>query len=391
MRSDGSLDNLSAIEGVKLILKRALSLRASDVHLEPCEEGLRVRFRSDGILRDVMYILDIYALRLVTRIKVLSQLDIGERRLPQDGKFMVASATCEPSALGDVDIRVATFPTRLGEKIVLRILNQEAMIQNFTGLGLSQEQIIDCEKLLLRSQGFVLVTGPTGSGKTTTLYTMLLNISRNDKNVVTLEDPIEYTVPGVIQTQIRSDIGFDFHEGMRALVRQDPDIIMIGEIRDSQTAQAAIRAALTGHLVLSTLHTTDAVGSIIRLIDMGIEPFLINATVTGVLAQRLVRKLCTQCRISEGEQEYPFESDTFMMRQRRGCDACAGTGYYGRTGIFELLQFSPQLRTKIAQRASYEDVLDIACKEGMVTLWDDAMYKVKRGVTSMSEVLRVLA
>lgn len=374
----GSLDKhgiFSATRTVQDIIDTALQLRASDVHLEPTDLGLRVRYRCDGMLHDGTMLPREHALRITTRIKVVAKLDIGEKRTPQDGKFVVAGRH------GHIDIRVATFPALYGEKIVLRILDATQGIRSLEQLGCREHLATAIRELIRRPQGLFIVTGPTGSGKTTTLYTLLSYLSSSEKNSVTLEDPIEYTVPGVTQGHIRSDIGFGFAEGIRALLRQDPDIIMVGEIRDVETARAAIRAALTGHIVLSTLHTTDAVSAVTRLIDMGVERFLLNAVLTGVLAQRLIRILCGACKKDAADGRYLPGS----------CDACNMTGYRSRLGIFECFVMTPETRRLLVEEdASYEKLLSCAREQGMRTMHEDGRTRIAEGVTTEAELLRVL-
>jgi len=372
------LDNTSAVGIVHQLLERAIVERASDIHLEPMDRGVRVRYRIDGILRYVASIPAWYESRVFTRIKVLAELDIGERRIPQDGKCVFTMLH------GVVDVRVATFPSTYGEKIVLRILDKTYGIKPLENLGLSDVIVCALTQIVRRPQGLFLVTGPTGSGKTTTLYAIVLELARDEKNVVTLEDPVEYTIPGVTQAHIRPDIGFNFAEGIRSVLRQDPDIIMVGEIRDAETAYAAIRAALTGHLVVSSMHTTSAVGAITRLLDMGIEPFLLNAVLIGALAQRLVRVLCQSCKLLVGESLHG------MVYEARGCAVCSHTGYMGRTGIFEYVSCNAAIRAAISRKAEYEDLRQMAVAAGMQSLADHGQDKVHAGITASQELLRVL-
>jgi len=403
----------SAITVVQTIIDHALALQASDVHLEPTAHGLRVRYRCNGLLHDAQSVAVEHALRVTTRIKVLAKLDIGEKRIPQDGKISFATATTS------VDIRVATFPGSMGEKVVLRILDGARGIRTLEQLGCSEQISGTIAAVVRRSQGLFIVTGPTGSGKTTTLYAILSLLVAAEKNIVTLEDPVEYAIAGVTQGQIRPDIGFDFADGIRALLRQDPDIIMVGEIRDLATARAAVRAALTGHLVLTTLHTTDAVSSIARLVDMGIEPFLLNAVVTAVLAQRLIRLSCDRCKressyvntssfaITADELAQPgvaknFESNGFdrmskiraepadVVEESLSCEHCHDTGYRARTGIFELLCITPAIREAILAQASYEQIKALAQADGMKTLLEEASALLRDGRTTDQELARVL-
>ncbi len=386
----GSLDDAPAIRIVDALLAQAFRATASDIHIESVALGLRVRYRQDGLLRDIVSILGEYALQVIARIKVLARLDVAEKRVPQDGKFIVEG----PS--GSVDIRVATFPGIYGEKVVLRILGMATTVRTIQELGCSPVVAQQLEVLLRRAHGFVIVTGPTGSGKTTTLYTLLSRLATDDKNLVTLEDPVEYTIEGTTQGQVMPEIGFDFAQGIRALLRQDPDVIMVGEMRDSVTAQTAVQAALTGHMVLSTLHTADAPGALIRLIDMGIPPFLVGATITGVIAQRLVRILCASCAqlqpLSAEEQEYCATVGVTLDEAYRaqGCIACNRTGYHGRVALFELLVMSPQILQAMQGMVHYEKLAAAVQQQGMQTLLEDGFAKVKDGKTSVAELMRVI-
>lgn len=384
-----TLNEAPAVRLVEEMIDQAIARGASDIHLEPHEQGLRVRYRVDGILLDQQPLPLDYALQIISRIKVLANLDIAEKRIPQDGKFILNHAN------GTIDLRVATFPARHGEKMVIRILDRFQQPYKLSELGFEPLMLKRFNYLLQRSSGFLLVTGPTGSGKTTTLYAMLSALNRPEKNIVTLEDPIEYTIAGITQGHINADIGFSFDRGLRALVRQDPDIIMVGEIRDRETADVAIHAALTGHLVLSTLHTNDSVGAVMRLIDMGIQPFLINAAVTGVVAQRLARKLCQSCKheitmtpemLNITEQynlaiEHVFEA--------AGCEQCNNLGFKGRIGIFELLIMSHRLRASISHYPEFDEMYAQALEDGLCPLICDAAQKVNQGVISFKELLRV--
>jgi type IV pilus assembly protein PilB len=361
------------IRFVNAIAQQAVKEGASDIHLEPEESSFRIRFRVDGVLREVsIQSKDLYS-SIVSRVKVMAAIDIAERRLPQDGRFRM-------SAMGrDLDVRVSTFPTIHGENLVLR-----------------PEPLAMLHRMIARPNGIVLVTGPTGSGKTTTLYACLHRINSVERNIVTLEDPVEIHLGTIRQTQVDPDVGLTFARGLRALLRQDPDVIMVGEIRDSETAEIAVRSALTGHLVLATLHTNDAAGAIPRLLDMEIEPFLLSSAVAGVVAQRLVRRVCERCR-------RPAEPPPALLEELRvppgrhgfvrgtGCVACGQTGYRGRAGIFEVIEVDDPLRERILARASSEDLARVARASGMVSLRDDALRKAERGITSLEEVLRVTA
>jgi type II secretory ATPase GspE/PulE/Tfp pilus assembly ATPase PilB-like protein len=381
----GSLDNSPSVTILDNILNQAVLVNASDVHLEPLACGLRVRYRRDGLLEDICSIMAREAQRILTRIKVLAKLDIAEKRIPQDGKFYFTTNR------GEIDIRISTFPTYYGEKIVMRLLDQAQGIRSLADLGFLDDMFNAMTTAMQRPQGFFMVTGPTGSGKTTTLYALLSCLTSSERNVVTLEDPIEYTIPGTTQGHVRPDIGFDFATGIRAILRQDPDIILVGEMRDAETVRAALRAALTGHLVLSSLHTTDAVGAITRLLDMDVKSFLLSSVVTGVLAQRLVRKICNQCRTEVPSHEVRCFDENIVKRYHgEGCEACHGSGYRGRTAIFELLLFNACIRDALIRKCSRDELELIARQSGMKTLYDDAREKVMRGITSLEEVIRVL-
>lgn len=380
----------SAVTLVDGLVAGAIKLNASDIHLESTDKGLRVRYRIDGVLYDQQSLPLGVMPQIVSRIKILSHINIAEKRVPQDGKFTIKKDN------KTIDFRVATFPALQGEKVVIRILDRSHQSLHLDQLGFTPLMLIEFKELISRSSGFLLVTGPTGSGKTTTLYAALMEIASAEKHIITLEDPVEYNIEGITQGQIHPDAGFSFEKGIRAMLRQDPDIVMVGEIRDKQTAHIAIEAALTGHLVLSTLHTNDAPAAIMRLMDMGIEPFLINASVTGVLAQRLVRKICTSCRISYK----PAKEDIFLLNKLGlkietlykgvGCAACFKLGYKGRIGIYELLTITNQLRALIVQQPIFETIYLQALKDGMSTLLTSGAQKVKDGVISLQELARAV-
>ncbi|MGB8468035.1 MAG: GspE/PulE family protein [Candidatus Babeliales bacterium] len=381
----------SIIAVLNQLVLRAITMRASDIHIETQPQAVRIRYRIDGLLHDQPAIEKSSANQLLSRIKVLASLDIAQSRLPQDGKFTI------PYDGRLIDIRVSTFPSVLGEKCVLRILDRAAGLIDFSHLGMEQtleEQIRTCVKA---HAGFFLITGPTGSGKTTTLYALLNEINTPSLHIVTLEDPVEYTVTGITQSQVNPGIGFTFAQGIRAMLRQDPDVILIGEVRDRETASVAIESALTGHLVLSTIHTVNAVQVIIRLMDMGIEPFLINASLTGILAQRLARRICTHCVVSyePTAQERALlhalgAPSNSTVSKGKGCVHCLHTGYHGRVGIFELLIITDALRELISGHA-HAPALEAQCKKnGMRTLAHDALDKLSKGVTTVEEIARVL-
>lgn len=382
-------DDLTVVQRVQELIEDAIRLRASDIHLEPMDGSLRIRYRLDGVLHDQLSIDAAHMLQVIARFKILGNLDSAEKRLPQDGKYTVMYQQ-EP-----IDLRIATFPSLYGEKVVVRILDARRQLLQLDMIGCSDQVYQGLCAITQRATGFFLVTGPTGSGKTTTLYIMLATMNSTEKNIVTLEDPVEYSVAGITQGYINPAVGFTFEKGIRALLRQDPDILMVGEIRDRQTARVAVEAALTGHLVLSTLHTNDAPSAIMRLMDMGIEPFLINAALTGVLAQRLVRKLCDVCkkqRVPDAQEKLLADRFGVVLVQVAdpvGCSACTA-GYAGRIGLFELLQMTDALRALITESPSAEDIRVQAVRDGMVPLLHDGIVKVAAGLTTMDELMRVL-
>lgn len=374
------------------LFQQAIKERASDIHIEPYEKELDVRIRVDGILHRVLSPPKIIQDALISRVKVMANLDIAEKRLPQDGRIRLLIGG------KDIDIRVSIVPTSFGERAVLRLLDRRHGLIGLSELGLNEDDKRDLEELLLRSNGIVLVTGPTGSGKTTTLYAALNRIHTEDKNIITVEDPVEYQLRGIGQIQVNPKIGLTFASGLRSILRQDPDVIMVGEIRDLETAEIAVQASLTGHLVLSTLHTNDASSAITRLIDMGVEPFLIASSLVAVLAQRLVRKICPYCKEpykpTEAEISYfsgyaPLNTTGVQLHRGRGCDRCRGSGYLGRTGIFEILRTDGTVRGLITGRRDSQLIKDHAVASGMKTLYFDGLDKVLKGYTTLEEVLRV--
>jgi len=375
------------IKLVNIMIMQAVRDRASDIHIEPEENLLRTRYRIDGILHEVNTLPKKLQSAIISRIKVIANMDIAVSRKPQDGKV---SMNLENK---DIEIRVSTFPTVHGENVVMRLLDKSSVLLNLKALGISQDIFDDLDKLIRRSNGIILVTGPTGSGKTTTLYAALSSINSMEKNIITVEDPVEYELPLIRQTQVNPKAGITFANGLRSILRQDPDIIMVGEIRDKDTADIAIQAALTGHLVFSTLHTNDAPSTLTRLLDMGVEPFLISSSVIGVLAQRLVRTICDKCK----EKYVPTEAvlgDLGMQEQveffkGKGCAKCKNIGFLGRIGIFELIIINEDIRKMISERRSADQIKKVAVEQGMKTLRDDGLSKVKEGLTTPDEVLRV--
>jgi general secretion pathway protein E len=366
------------------ILQQAVKERASDIHLEPYEKELDVRMRVDGILHKVLSPPKIIQDALISRVKIMANLDIGEKRLPQDGRIRLLIGG------RDIDIRVSIVPTTFGERAVLRLLDRKQGLLGLWEVGLNKEDEARLEELLQRTNGILLVTGPTGSGKTTTLYAALHRVHTGEKNIITIEDPVEYQLKGIGQIHVNPKIGLTFASGLRSILRQDPDVIMVGEIRDFETAEIAIQASLTGHLVLSTLHTNDAASAITRLVDMGVEPFLVASSLVGVLAQRLVRMVCPDCKRSYEpmEEEAKYVSCSALYRGR-GCDRCNGKGYLGRFGIFELLIIDDDIRQKIAEKSDSQAIKNLAVTKGMKTLRTDGFEKAIQGIATVEEVLRV--
>jgi general secretion pathway protein E len=368
-------DEAPVIRLINAVLTQAIRLGASDIHLESFESHAVIRLRIDGSLRDVARPPRALHAALVSRIKILSGLDIAEKRLPQDGRISLRLAGRA------IDLRVSTLPPVHGERTVLRILERNAERLDLARLGMTPAMLASMDRLVHQPHGIVLVTGPTGSGKTTTLYAALRRLDATQSNILTVEDPVEYELPGIGQTQVNARIDMGFATALRAILRQDPDVIMIGEIRDLETAQIAIQASLTGHLVLATLHTNDTCAAVTRLIDMGVEPFLLSSTLTGVLAQRLVRTLCDAC--ARPDPDYPGR------RLPVGCPACGHTGYRGRTGVFELLELDDSLRRLVHEQAAEQALRAQARQRGLVLLHEDAQRWVDSGRTSMAEVLRL--
>ncbi len=380
------------IRFVNALFFQAVKERASDIHIEPAEKETVVRMRVDGVLHEIIRIKKSLHDPIVSRVKVMARLDIAEKRIPQDGKIRLKVAG------KDIDVRVSTLPTMYGERVSLRILDRTATILSIEELGMEEDIIYEMRKLIRKTYGMVLITGPTGSGKTTTLYACLSEINSPEINIMTIEDPVEYHLKGINQIQVNPKVGLTFASGLRSILRQDPDVIMVGEIRDAETASIAIHAALTGHLVLSTLHTNDAPSAITRMIDMGIEPYLISSAIFGTLAQRLVRKICPECKT-------PYEPDRKELEligisksdlpdgiafTGKGCKNCFGTGFKGRTGIFELFLIDDEIRELINQKTDSMKLKSVAISKGMRTLRDDGILKIKKGVTTIQEVARVI-
>jgi general secretion pathway protein E len=389
--TDSEDDDAPIIRYVNAIIFKANSERASDVHIEPFEHKLKVRFRVDGRLFDVASEDKAFQASIISRVKVMSGLNIAEKRLPQDGRIGLKIAG------RDVDIRVSTIPTQFGERIVMRLLDKTATVLDLVQVGLDGKNFEILSKLIEKPNGIILVTGPTGSGKTTTLYSCISRINTSDLNILTVEDPIEYQLDGVGQMQVNPKINFTFANGLRAILRQDPDVVMVGEIRDTETAEIAIQASLTGHLVLSTIHTNDAAGAITRLLDMGIEAFLVSSSLLAATAQRLVRRLCPVCKspytISDeeirelGVSMALLKGKTVYAPGEKDCTACQNTRYVGRTGIHEVLLLDDAVRSLILQRVDSNSIRQAAMKNGFETLRYDGAHKILQGVTSVHEVL----
>ncbi|HXG52200.1 MAG TPA: type II secretion system ATPase GspE [candidate division Zixibacteria bacterium] len=386
-------DMASEVPVIRLVnqmLVRALESRASDVHIEPFENQLKVRYRIDGILHDVEPPPRQLKAAVISRLKILAQLNIAERRLPQDGRIKIRLAG------KDVDLRISTVPTLYGESVVIRLLERAQIFTRLDSLGFPPEILERFNEMIAKPHGMILVTGPTGSGKTTTLYGALQKINDPGKKIITIEDPVEYQLTGVNQIQVKPQIGLTFANGLRSIVRQDPDVIMVGEIRDTETAEIAVQAALTGHLVFSTLHTNDAAGAISRLLEMGVQDYLLSSSLLGVLAQRLVRRLCTACRretpftgLGPAASELGNGDAPRTVWEAVGCEACSGTGYLGRIGIFELLPVTAEICKVIVQRADAGSIRNLAVQQGMRLLRQDGWSKVRQGITTLAEVLRV--
>lgn len=386
-------DDAPVIQMVNGLLMEALKTRASDIHIEPYPECLRARFRVDGELRTVHELPTRVSAALISRLKVLASLDIAEKRFPQDGRIKLALA-----GKGTIDFRVSTLPGIHGEKVVMRILGTGQLRASVAELGFRDKAQQYVKEALRNSFGMILVTGPTGSGKTTTLYTMLKELSDPSVNIVTAEDPVEYNLPNITQVSVKPQIGFTFDVALRAFLRQDPDIILVGEMRDFETAAIAVKAALTGHLVFSTVHTNDAPSTVVRLVDMGIEPYLVSSAVKMVIAQRLIRRICTACKeevkITAEEQENLHESTLAHIQKTfrgKGCDKCGKTGYHGRVPVYEVMPIkSKELKRVITEGGTEVLVAQVARREGLKTLKDEAMLLVNEGVTSLEEALQII-
>ncbi len=380
------------IKMVNLIIQKAIEMKASDIHIEPFEERLKVRLRVDGVLQYIEAPPVSSAAAVLSRIKIMAKLNIAERRLPQDGRIKI-------QMLGkELDLRVSTIPTMYGESVVIRLLDKENTVLDFSALGFTSTHAKQFIDVLAQPHGIILITGPTGSGKSTTLYTALTQLNTAENKIITVEDPVEYQLDGINQIQAKPQIGLTFASALRSIVRQDPDIIMIGEMRDLETAKIAVQSALTGHLVLSTLHTNDAAGGVTRLLDMGLEEYLLTSTVNGILAQRLVRKLCPLCKktyeasdavVEELKLKRYVKSDQVVLYEAVGCFACGNIGYKGRQAIIEFLPMSDTIRKQIMTHEDAGTIQKQAIKDGMLTMYEDGLLKAIEGVTTLEEVLRV--
>ncbi|MDP9165221.1 MAG: Flp pilus assembly complex ATPase component TadA [Actinomycetota bacterium] len=388
------VEDAPIVKFVNLLITQAIQDRASDIHIEPAERDLRVRFRIDGVLHEIMRSPKTIQSGVISRLKIMADINIAERRIPQDGRLSVTSNGKK------IDLRVATLPTVWGEKIVMRILDNSTAMLKLSDLGFGEENYEVYSRSFIKPYGMILVTGPTGSGKSTTLYATLNIVSRPEVNVITVEDPVEYRLPGINQVQTNAKAGLTFAAALRSILRSDPDIVLLGEIRDHETAQIAVEAALTGHLVLSTLHTNDAPSAITRLTEMGIEPFLVGSALDCILAQRLARRLCPKCkeayvptREALLEARFPWSVDVELPTLYRpiGCSACSKTGYKGRLALHEVMAVSEQIERLAVEHASALTIGIAAREEGMITLRDDGLRKVIAGVTSIEEILRVVA
>lgn len=383
------IKNAPAVRMVDSIIKNAISDRASDIHIEPFENYVKIRYRIDGQLVEVLRSPKETHAAIISRIKILSNLNIAEKRIPQDGRiFMKVNET-------EVDLRVSVLPTVNGEKAVIRILDRKNFLISKDKLGIDKNDLEKMNKIIKSPYGIILVTGPTGSGKSTTLYAILNDFNTVDRNIITVEDPVEYTMDGINQVNVNPRAGLSFASGLRAILRQDPDIIMIGEIRDNETAEIAIRAAITGHLVLSTIHTNDSASAVVRLIDMGIEPYLINTSVAGVIAQRLVRKICPKCKEQYEANEYEkgllgiAKNEKLKLYKGKGCPMCGNSGYHGRIGVYEIMQFTKAHRELILKDSSTDKIMQLNEKLGMRTLNTACRELVKKGTTTIDEFLRI--
>lgn len=387
--SDNEINNAPVVRLVNLIIEQAVSVGASDIHIEPMKDDIRVRMRVDGMLQSILNLPSHIHSALLTRIKIVSNMNIAEKRAPQDGRLNMTVTGNE------IDIRISVIPGINGEKAVLRLLNRTNFLRSRQDLGFTEENLIKFDDITKHSHGMVLVTGPTGSGKSTTLYTLLNELNREPYNITTIEDPVEYTMQGINQIQVNTAAGMTFASGLRSILRQDPDIVMVGEIRDSETAEIAIRAAITGHLVMSTLHTNDAVSTISRLTDMGIEPYLLSSSLVAVISQRLLRRICPGCRRSYTPDKFELEylektsDEISVLYKGEGCSMCNFTGYKGRVPVHEILTVSKKIRMMIGKRESEDIMRDTAVADGMSTMRSECIKMLLNGTTTFEEIIRI--
>jgi type IV pilus assembly protein PilB len=386
----GIVEEPVVIKLVNMIIMKAIQERASDIHIEPEEDTLKTRFRVDGMLHEISSPPKHLQSAIISRLKIMADLNIAERRIPQDGRFTIKMEGKQ------IDVRMSCVPTIYGENVVLRLLDASSVVLSLEDLGFSKDVLVKFDKVIHRPHGIILVTGPTGSGKTTTLYASLNKINTVEKNIITVEDPVEYKLPGIRQIQINNKVELTFANGLRSILRQDPNVIMVGEMRDHETAEIAIQSALTGHLVFSTLHTNDAPGAVTRMIDMGIEPFLVSSSVIAVLAQRLVRTICPDCKekyIPTDEELKDIgaiaEQRTTIFYRGKGCPKCMSTGYKGRIGIYEMMTPDEKIRNAVISKSSTDEIRKLALAAGMTTLKEDGIRKIREGLTTVEEVLRV--
>lgn len=390
--TDSLIDDVKTAPAVRVvdsIIKAAIKNRASDIHIEPFDDYMKVRFRIDGeLVENMRTTIDVSA-AVITRIKIMGNMNIAEKRVPQDGRVLISDES------GEIDLRVSSIPTLYGEKIVIRILLRDGFAKTKGELGMAEDDLKKIERLSMNSDGIILVSGPTGSGKSTTLYAMLTEMNTPNKNLVTVEDPVEYMIEGANQVNVNAKSGMTFASGLRSILRQDPDIIMVGEIRDGETAEIAIRAAITGHIVLSTIHTNDAASTVVRLTDMDIEPFLVASSLVGVIAQRLVRRVCTNCKeeYEAGAEELSVlglhHEEKRILYKGRGCPVCNGTGYYGRVGIYEIMEITKEHKEAIVVGKTADELKSISMKNGMKTLRMSCVQAVLEGKTTVNELIRV--
>jgi type IV pilus assembly protein PilB len=381
------INNAPVVRLVNTIIEQAVKQKASDIHIEPFESFIRVRYRIDGELQEVMTPSKATHSAIITRIKIMGKLDIAEKRLPQDGRVEALIDGRE------VDLRISVMPTVYGEKIVIRLLDRSGFITSKAQLGFTKENLKLFDKIIMNPNGIILVTGPTGSGKSTTLYAILKELNKVSKNIITVEDPVEYKLEGINQVQVNLKAGLTFASGLRSILRQDPDIVMIGEIRDSETAQIAVRAAITGHLVLSTMHTNDAASTVVRLVDMGIEPYLVASSVVGVVAQRLVRRICENCKTEAAPTEFEKEllglQGNEKLYKGKGCSVCGNTGYKGRVAVHEIMAVTKPLRELINNRASSDEIKKAIIQQGTITLKENCTQLILDGITTTEELIKV--